>query len=81
MNLVGVNIGGGGATSKKPASIGAMIMLGGGLMVYWALSQWKLFGLGSPGSAKIMRGAMPKIKDSTTSTSTTKKSGSAAKVM
>lgn len=32
--------------SGKPASIGAIIMLGGGLMIYWALSQWKLFGLG-----------------------------------
>jgi hypothetical protein len=33
--------------SRKPASIGAMLMLAGGLMVYWALSQWKLFGLGN----------------------------------
>lgn len=68
------------ATSKKPASIGAMIMLAGGLMVYWALSQWKLFGLGGADSqtAKLMRGPMP--KNPTKSSTTTKSSGSAAKV-
>lgn len=27
----------------KPASIGAVIMFGGGLLIYWALSQWGLF--------------------------------------
>jgi hypothetical protein len=32
--------------NRKPASIGALVMLGGGLLVYWALSQWGLFGLG-----------------------------------
>jgi hypothetical protein len=45
--------------SKKPASIGAMVMLGGGLMIYWALSQWKLFGLGQP-IVKRFGGPIPK---------------------
>lgn len=34
--------------TRKPASLGAMLMLGGGLLIYWALSQWNLFGLGEP---------------------------------
>lgn len=36
----------------KPASVGAVIMFAGGLLIYWALSEWKLFGLGKANSSQ-----------------------------
>lgn len=41
----------------RSATLGALALLGGGLLMYWAFSGWGLFGLGN---GKLRKGPIPK---------------------